>query len=131
MDASALIPAVIIVAALLQWLFFGARVLFRANTASETSFKLSTMAMAVVWMCIAAAWSVSRPAGGGGTVQRAGCAAIREGVSVSEVEKAVGSASRKVPEGDTRGPGAEAWVYEDAGCIAHVLDNRVRSVEAN
>jgi hypothetical protein len=125
-----LISAAIVVIALLQWLFFWARfVLRRDGSKGRASFLLSTMAMALVWTSLAAVWAGVQHVDRRGALRRAGCAAIRQGMSAAELEKVMQSPARKVTEADTRGPGAESWVYDSAGCVAHVLNNRVRAVD--
>ncbi len=126
-----MIAAAVLVLALVQWLFFAGRLMLSRDTArTQAPFLVSTMVTALLWMSAAAWWSGSRRTGGSAPqIARAGCSAIRDGMRASEVAKTMGAPSKKLSESDMRGPGAEAWVYENAGCVAHVLNNRVRSVD--
>jgi hypothetical protein len=116
--------------ALLQWLLFWARMMRRpGRSSSETAFLLSTLAVAIVWVCAGPQWNRGGIATAGTSAITRGCAAARQGMPSAELQKAMGDPARRVTEVDTRGPGAEAWVYDDARCIAHVLNEHVRSVD--
>ncbi len=114
-------------AALLLWLPFWWRVVFRRNDSKgEVGFLMATVLLALVWTGIATARSEKHEVS---IATARGCAVLREGMTKAEMTLKMGDPSRKVTEADTRGPGAEAWVYDDARCVAHVLEERVRSVE--
>ena len=121
----------LIVLALVQWLGFWYRMTFRRGDGrdAETSFLVSTLVLALVWVYADPSWRGRRAPVVQATEQKRGCAVIHEGMPESEVSKAMGAPARRVSEADTRGPNAEAWVYEDARCVAHLLDRRVRSVD--
>src|SRR5436305_8043577 len=57
------------------------------------------------------------------------CGTIDEGSAADALVQRIGKPSRVVSEDGSRGPGAEAWVYDDRRCVVHLLDQRVESVE--
>jgi len=57
------------------------------------------------------------------------CGRIDERTPADAITQRLGKPSRVVTEADSRGPGAEAWVYEERRCVVHLLDQRVDSVE--
>jgi len=65
-----------------------------------------------------------------GGVAGSGCpASASEGTKASSVRSDMGEPTRVVKEDDTRGPGAEAWVYEQSRCVVHTLNDQVDSVD--
>ena len=58
-----------------------------------------------------------------------GCAGIRREMTPKQLRETAGEPHEVVSEADTRGPGAEAWVYVESRCVAHLLDGRVRRIE--
>lgn len=121
----------LLILALVQWLGFWERMTFRRGDGrdAETSFLISTLVLALVWVYADPSWRVRRTPVAQSEQQTRGCAVLHEGMSEAQVTKAMGAPVRKVSEADTRGPNAEAWVYDDARCVAHLLDRRVRSVD--
>lgn len=122
---------IVAVAALLQWLFFWSRMVFRRdNRPAEIPFLVSTVAMAIVWAALAAPVSVAQHQQTAAlTLRKGGCAQLTTGLPSATVRAKMGAPTRTVSEGDSRGPGAEAWVYEEARCVAHVVNDRVRAVD--
>jgi hypothetical protein len=57
------------------------------------------------------------------------CGRIDERTAADAVTERIGRPSRVVSEAESRGPGAEAWLYDDRRCVVHLLDHRVESVE--
>lgn len=121
---------VLLVLALVQWLGFWQRMAFRRGDGrdSETSFLASTLVLAVVWVYADPTWRVKRARIEPVAASR-NCAVVHEGMPETEVAKAMRGPARRVSEAGTRGPNAEAWVHDDARCVVHLLDRRVRSVE--
>jgi len=117
--------------AVLQWLVFWARLLFRRGDTrrAETPFLFSTLLAAIVWMAVGLQAEMKHEPRATKTIQTRGCAALREGMSTADAYAAMGDPTRVVSEADTRGPGAEALVYDDARCVAHVLGGKVHSVD--
>lgn len=73
--------------------------------------------------------SGTTPTAAASFVPRISCASIAAGMTASEVEAKIGKPDRKVSEEETRGPGAQAYVYENSRCAIHLLDEKVESVE--
>jgi hypothetical protein len=112
------------------WTASGALVVF-GNDAEEAPsrerrFILANCIVALIWSLFVFA-SHTAPSSGEPPVKA--CTNASENTPVSEVRAALGSPTRVVSEDDTRGFGAEAWVYEQSRCVVHVLDDRVESVE--
>jgi hypothetical protein len=115
---------------LFQWLVFMGLHIRRLSRPTETMFLVSTVVMAFAWTMLAVQWRLSdRTANKTAVVRRQGCAAVQLGMSVTKLRTAMGSPARTVSESDERGPGAEAWVYDNAGCVAHVLNEQVRAID--
>lgn len=73
--------------------------------------------------------SGARPSVAASFAPRISCASIAAGMTSAEVESKIGKPDRKVSEEETRGPGAQVFVYENSRCAVHLLDERVESVE--
>lgn len=57
------------------------------------------------------------------------CADVKAGMSGDAVREVLGEPAAVVPEEDTFGPAAEAWVYTRSACVVRLLEGRVRSVD--
>jgi hypothetical protein len=122
---------VLLVLALAQWLAFWWRMSFRRGDGrdAETSFLVSTLVLALVWVYADPSWRVRRSNVADLPERKRGCALLREGMAEPAILAAMGTPARRVSEAETRGPNAEAWVYDDARCVAHLLDHRIRAVD--
>ena len=124
-----MVVTIVLVAAVVQWLFFGLRYAIKRDW--EKLFLVSTGVMAVIWLLLApqtvtpAAHASASPVETGRTGK---CFAINPGMSEADA-RAIFSAKPKVlSEEDTQGPGASALVYADERCVVHLLNGRVRAV---
>lgn len=117
-------------ATLIQWLVFAARyILVSDRKRTETPLLISTMFAAIVWSGFVAMMPRRGQIRAYDSVQTSACASVHTGMTVPALRRLMGEPSRVVSESDARGPGAEAWAYDDARCIAHILENRVRGID--
>jgi hypothetical protein len=119
----------LLAALLFQWLVFLGLHIRRLSRSTEMMFLISTVVMAFTWTLLAAHWRLSDRSADETVIRRQGCAAVVLGMSVTKLRTVMGPPSRTVSEADARGPGAEAWVYDNAGCVAHVLNESVRAID--
>lgn len=123
--------AILLLAAVAQWLFFAARYAIKRDW--EKLFLVSTGVMALMWLLLAPQQrSSAGPADGSpiaaATPRTGKCFGINAGMSENEVRSTFGAAPAVVSEEDTQGPGASALVYANEGCVVHILNGRVRAV---
>lgn len=119
---------IILILAVGQWLAFGVRYVAKRDV--EQAFLVSSFVMASVWLFVAPQRTAQSAVATPVTVATRGasCATIILGMPEAEVRAKMGQPSSIVSEADTQGPGADAWVYADAGCVAHILNGQVRAV---
>jgi hypothetical protein len=120
--------AVVFSVALLFWLGTLIRHMISKTSARESWLAGSTLALSVV---LAAFGVLGRERANGPhrTAAVMSCGRIDERTAADAITQRLGKPSRVVTEADSRGPGAEAWVYEDRRCVVHLLDKQVDSVE--
>ena len=130
-----MMTTVVLLFAVAVWLVFGVRYALWRH--AETGLVVSSAALAAIWLLLApqrSSWSVGTP---GATVQMSAigaarapqsCVMVTLGMPAAEIKSTLGEPATIVSEADTQGPGADAWVYPNAGCVVHVLDGRMRSV---
>lgn len=119
---------IILVLAVVQWIAFSVRYVVKRD--AEHALLVSSFVMAVVWLFVApqrAAQPAATPTAVAAP-RGASCATIILGMPEDELRGKMGTPSSIVTEADTQGPGADAWVYANAGCVAHMLNGRVRAV---
>jgi hypothetical protein len=63
------------------------------------------------------------------TTPRASCATVDTGMTEAEVTRRLGAPDRKLPDEETRGPGAAVLLYESSRCAVHTFDGRVELVD--
>lgn len=88
---------------------------------------MATVALAMGWQMM----FYSAPKPKVTTQIAAGCALIATGARDTDVRARLGAPTRIVPEEETRGPGAAAWVYDNdrARCAVHMMLNSVEYTE--
>ena len=123
-------PAVVFAAAAAMWLACWFVVFVRRR--GHIAFAAASMFVAVLVFGLQpaepqAAANVSADAADDEATGR--CADVKAGMSGESVQELLGDAATVVPEEDTFGPGAEAWVYRRSACVVRLLDGRVRSVD--
>ena len=130
-----MMTTVVLLLAVAVWFTFSVRYVLKRD--AETALVVSSAALAAIWLLVApqrANWSVATP---GATVQMSAtglsraprsCVMVTLGMPAAEVKTTLGEPASIVSEADTQGPGADAWVYPNAGCVVHVLDGRARAV---
>ena len=126
---------VVLLLAVALWLSAGVRYVVKRD--AEVALVVSSALVAAIWLFVApqrSSWSVATP---GGTAQMSmtatpratrSCVMVTLGMPAAEVKSTLGEPASIVSEADTQGPGADAWVYPNAGCVVHVLDGRARAV---
>ena len=121
------LSVLVILVAVGVWLVCLTAMVVREKGGGRTAFLIASAVVALVAFLLAP----SKHAPQAGAAVRAssggGCVAIHEGMTVIAVRDAVGEPASIVGEEDTQGPGAQALVYP--GCVVHVLDGRVRTVD--
>ena len=118
----------VLAALLFQWLVFLGLHIRRLSRPTETMFLTSTVVLAFAWTLLAVHWHLNDRSSDE-TVIRKGCALVQLGMPATRLRAVMGPPTRTVSEADARGPGAEAWVYDNAGCVAHVLNESVRAID--
>jgi hypothetical protein len=119
---------IILILAVAQWLAFGMRYVTKRE--GENAFLVASFLMASVWLFVAPQRTMESTVAAPVTVAKRGasCATIILGMPEADVRAKMGQPSSIVSEADTQGPGADAWIYADAGCVAHILNGQVRAV---
>lgn len=123
------IAAIVAIAALAQWIALS---LLRPRTIVHT---ISTGVFAVAWLVVfglalpskASAKPVAASAAGanGGLA----CVVAEKGMTAETVTSKAGKPDEKRSDEETRGPGAAIWIYRDARCSVHMLNDKVEFAE--
>ncbi|HKB79462.1 MAG TPA: hypothetical protein VKH35_07090 [Thermoanaerobaculia bacterium] len=124
-------------AAVVQWLLVivVAIVTPRAKRAwrrAETALVISTLVAGGAWYAILMYQPhplVQQAAMTGAHPHTGSCGTIKSGMSQSEVQQQLGKPDRIRTERETRGPAAEAWIYDDMRCAIHLYGSKVDSIE--
>lgn len=114
--------------ALLFWLVTLIRYLISKSSSRESWLAGSTLALSVILTAFGVLGR-ARANGPRATYTVMSCGRIDERTAADVVTQHIGKPSRVVTEADSRGPGAEAWVYEERRCVVHLLDQHVDFVE--
>jgi hypothetical protein len=120
--------AAIFVAALLVWCWALVRFLMGREASRESWLAGSTIALSLILGGFAIAGS-RHAIGRGDSAPVITCGRIDERTAADAITQRLGKPSKVVSEEESRGPGAEAWVYEERRCVVHLLDQRVESVD--
>ena len=130
-----MVTTFVLLLAIAVWILFSVRYVVKRD--AEVGLVVSSAALAAIWLLVApqrSSWSLATAGTtaqmsmtGGGRAPRS-CVMVTLGMPVAEVKTTLGEPASIVSEADTQGPGADAWVYPNAGCVVHVLDGRTRSV---
>lgn len=54
---------------------------------------------------------------------------IKIGMSAEELKRKVGQPDEVRDDAETRGPGAQTWLYKGSRCAVHMIDGKVEAVE--
>lgn len=114
--------------ALLFWLVTLIGYMISKTSARESWLAGSTLTLSVILVAFGVLGR-ARANGPRSTSVIMSCGRIDERTPADAITQRLGKPSRVVTEEDSRGPGAEAWVYEERRCVVHLLDQHVDSVE--
>lgn len=125
--------AIAIVVLSVIWLVILIRVLFspkigRTLTIAEQSLFTVTLLLAILWTAVIPPWQLGSPARASEAARRA-CRQVTEGMPSTKVRELIREQPRVVDESETRGLLAEAWVYDHAQCIVHLIGGKVAEVD--
>jgi len=123
------LAAIVALIALVQFLAVS---LLRPRTRAHG---ISAAAFAVAWLVIfgmalpskASAKPAAAAAAGGGS--GLACVVAEKGMTAETVMAKAGKPDEKRSDEDTRGPGAAIWIYRDARCSVHMLNDKVEFAE--
>jgi hypothetical protein len=123
------LKGIIFTAAAVQWLLVLLTAIFRRR--SEIAVAASTIIFVSAWygvllrrpsaISVQQASTVARP--------NRSCEGIKPGTPEAEIKQKLGNPDHIRGEEETRGPAAEAWIYEDIRCVVHLYGDRVDSIE--
>lgn len=120
--------AFVIAGALLLWLLFVLLTLFwprsKRGPALDVLTFAATLLLGFVWQNTF--YSRAKAAA---DAQKPVCSAISPGMHDTDVREKAGTPDRVLSEEETRGPGAEVWVYDKSRCAVHVLLDTVEYIE--
>jgi hypothetical protein len=124
--------AIVFIATFLVWCWAVIRLLASrrggAASSGEARMAVSSIALGVI-LAAFAVFGVQRERHRVAAAPVTTCGRIDERTAADAVTNRLGKPSRVVSEEGSRGPGAEAWAYDDRRCVVHLLDQHVESVE--
>lgn len=102
---------------------------------TERNLLLSTAAFTLLW---AAAFLVSSTGPksavaaasvtGSGRVQGS-CSSLENGMNAADVRKKMGQPDEVRKDEETRGPGAEVWIYKTSRCAVHLFEQKIEFID--
>lgn len=126
---------IVLIGVVLHWLAAAAAFVVTHRTpklrsrAAEVWCIAATLLLAGVWTAVAPPWNLGSPTRRRMDDGLASCSGLRPGMSAEDARAAMGKPTRIEAQGEVRGAGAEAWIYEDGRCIAHLFGGRIEHLE--
>ncbi len=126
---------VILAIAVAQWLVFAIIAFVSRAKTARRNLVISTAIFAIGWLIALDARSLVRSHHTQASTVAAAkasamsCSTIDTGMTSAEVQSRLGKADQVRSDEETRGPGAEAWVYRDSRCVVHLFDGKVEFVD--
>ena len=124
---SDLAAVISILVAVGQWLVLLAWMIMKPKAKRQSAFAISSAFVAIIVLLLAPSGAQDSSSPSSPALRGEGCATVREGMHLLDVREAMGDPLEIVDEQDTQGPNSQALVYP--GCVAHVLNGRVRAVD--
>jgi hypothetical protein len=135
-DLSITWAALIILAACAQWIvFLVMRLLYRGIRPLDKPLLISSAIFAVAWIAVLtpAMTSHDAPVATASTTDVAApqgsCASVSIGISARRASALMGKPDEVRSDEESRGPGAEMWIYRGSRCTVHVFDGLVEFVD--
>lgn len=138
------LPLIVLAIGVTQWLaFVGISAMAKAKAPKkglrtvDRNLLVSTVAFLAMWLGaldVTGAWGPKSPAavteaGMAAAKPGASCATIAVGMRDAEVQTKMGRPDEVRADEETRGPGAETWVYRGARCAVHLFERKVEFVD--
>lgn len=139
-----MLPLIILGLAVTQWLAFvaiSAMVKTKAPKkglrAVDRNLIVSTAVFLMMWLGaldVTGAWGPKSPVAvteAAMTAKKPGasCVSIAVGMRESEVQQKMGKPDEIRPDEETRGPGAQMWIYRGSRCAVHLFEKKVEFVD--
>jgi hypothetical protein len=139
------IALILIAAAIGQWMIFAAMSAFsraphpkKGIRGRERNLIISSVLLLGLWLAAFDVRALLRAQATTPSVQAsmipakttAGtCSSITNDLAAAEVKRLLGEPDEKRSHAETRGPGAEIWIYQASRCAVHIFDDRVEFIE--